>query len=411
MEDALLHAEKKMIAYTDRVVPLAQLGAMSKKRPKPKSSDDTAETATAEDDSQPQLTTIFSYHNAVGISRKIDPDTPTVLQYQRVEADHVLAYDRRTGDFEIPGTGIVYLYDRSDNSRAPGIDLEGGNSTKPTETPRTVTPAAGRQPSRSSRAANDSHAPTAGRQASRSSRAANDSATNDHDTDSRGQPKTSGESKADKFPPLVLTQIYFIKGMRGRFQSEQQSDTVATNWYEFFGDVQLARAKVPDARSILNFDKLPGDGLFLTCQTLRVITEPPPDGSPPSTPARDYVKAWEKAKVRSSDKALGSDIITYDSSKDLIYAYGEEGRLVSYAQQHAAGQPATQGTAKAVELNPKTGAVIFIDNDSIQLIDKNTGARPVAAQPVDPDAKKEKPPRKPFRLPTGNVERRGFTGQ
>ena len=36
MEDASLHAEKKMIAYTDRVVPLAQLGAMSKRRSKPK---------------------------------------------------------------------------------------------------------------------------------------------------------------------------------------------------------------------------------------------------------------------------------------------------------------------------------------------------------------------------------------
>ena len=36
MEDALLHAEEQMIAYTDRVVPLAQLGAMSKGRSKPK---------------------------------------------------------------------------------------------------------------------------------------------------------------------------------------------------------------------------------------------------------------------------------------------------------------------------------------------------------------------------------------
>jgi len=210
---------------------------------------------------------------------------------------------------------------------------------------------------------------------------------------------------------LVLTQIHFKKGMRGRFRGEQEDDKVATNWYEFFGDIELARAKVPDDKSRLNVDKLPSDGLFLTCQTLRVITEPPPVGSPPSTPARDQVKAWENAKVWSSDKSLESDVITYDSAKDLILAFGEEGRGVLYAQQHAPGQPATQGTAKAVQLNPKTGAMHFIENDSIQMIDKNTGARPLAAKPVDPDAKKEKQPRKPFRLPVGNVERRGFTGQ
>ena len=92
----------------------------------------------------------------------------------------------------------------------------------------------------------------------------------------------------------------------------------------------------------------------------------------------------------------------------MIYAFGEEGRGVIYAQQHAPGQPSTLGSAKAVRTNPKTGAMHFIDNASVQLIDKNTGSRPVAAIPVDPDAKAKKPPRKPFRLPTGNVERRGY---
>ena len=371
-----------------------------------------ADAEDAETDTQPQLTLIYSYHNAEGQTRKIDPDTPTVLQYQRIDADDVLAYDRRTGDFEIHGTGIVYLVDRSDNSsRAPGMDLDGGNSAKPTDSPRNVTRASDRQPSRSSRVATASPTSTAGRQPSRSSPAGSGSATSDTGAASPGKPTSSSDSKADGFPPLVLTQIYFIKGMRGRFLTEQTNGTVAPNWYEFFGDVQLARAKVPEAKSFLNFDKLPSDGLFLTCQTLRVITEPPPAGSPPSTPARDLVKAWERANVWSSDKAIQSDVITYDSNQDLIYAFAEEGRLVSYAQQHAAGQPATQGTAKAVQLNPKTGDIHFIENDSIQMIDKTTGARPVQATPVDPDAKKDKQPRKPFRLPQGNVERRGFTGQ
>ena len=79
--------------------------------------------------------------------------------------------------------------------------------------------------------------------------------------------------------------------------------------------------------------------------------------------------------------------------------------------QHAAGQPPTTGSAKAIRFNPKTGAAHFIDNSSIQLIDKNTGVRPIAATPTDPDFKKTKPPKKGFRIPSNNVERRGFTGQ
>ncbi|MFI5455416.1 MAG: hypothetical protein ACHRXM_08180 [Isosphaerales bacterium] len=395
MEDALLHAEQKMIAWTDRVVPLAQLGAMSKSRskPKPGGASDPAD-AEGEADTQPQLTLIHCFHRAVGINRKIDPDTPTLLQKQRVEADDILAYDRRTGLFDIPRKGIVYLYDRSDNSsRAPGMNLDSENgSPNPTATERPVTP-------------------TARRVENQSSRTAGASAASTRSTAPPAQPNEPTGSKAGEFPPLVLTQIKFIKGMRGRFGNGLENNTVSNNWYEFFGDIQLARAKVPDAQTILNFDKLPGDGLFLTSQTLRVITEPPPAGSPPSTPARDFLKAWEKAYVWSSDKSLQADVITYDSEKDLIYAFGEEGRGVSYGQQHATGQPSSLGTAKAMRLNPKTGAMHLIDNASVQLIDKNTGVRPVAANPVDPDAKVKKPPRRPFRLPAGNVERRGFTGQ
>ena len=68
--------------------------------------------------------------------------------------------------------------------------------------------------------------------------------------------------------------------------------------------------------------------MFLTGQTLRVIQEPPPVGSPESAPARQYLKTWEKAQAISHDKVLSADVITYDSYKDLVYAYGEEGHSV-----------------------------------------------------------------------------------
>ncbi len=393
LEDALLRGEEGIIAYTDRPVPFAQLGALSKPKPKDAEQADDEGGGDKAADEGPQLAIIECYRNAIGISRKVDPDRPEVLQKQRIEASELLVYNRRTGNFHVPGKGKVYLYDRSDNSRAQGMNLDDGNSpsAKPVGTARTVTPAS----SRSSTTTTRSTTPPSGK--SRSS--------------IQPQPADApADAKAGELPPLVLTQIHFEKGMRGRFGSTSERAPTEVQWYEFFGNIQLARAKAASPQSMFDFDKLPADCMFLTSQILRVRTEPPPVGSPPSTPARDYVKAWEKAYVQSSDKSLQADVITYDSEKDLVYAYGEGGRGVIYAQQLSTGQPDTQGLAKAVSLNPKTGVARFAENSTIQFVDQNSGSRPQIAPIVDPDFKKKKPPKKGFRIPSSSVERRGFTG-
>lgn len=64
-----------------------------------------------------------------------------------------------------------------------------------------------------------------------------------------------------------------------------------------------------------------------------------------------------------------------------------------------------------MRFNPKTRTVRFIENSTVQLIDKNSGARPGAGTLEDPDFKKKKPPKKGFRIMSNNIERRGFTGQ
>ena len=382
-----------MIAYTDRLVPFAQLGAMNK--PKSQDADSTGDVTGGKGaDEGPQLAIIECYRNAIGISRKVDPDRPEVLQQQRIEAKELLVYDRRTGNFHIPGKGKVYLYDRSDNSGAQGTNPDGGVAPppQPVATARTVTPVSKRSSSGTARSA-----------APPSTKGGNLA---------RAQPANKPEDpKAAELPSLVLTQIHFGKGMRGRFGSTRERDQTEPQWYHFFGDVELARAKVSSQKLMFNFDKLPDDRLKLTSQTLSVRTEPPPPGAPRSAPARDYVKAWENAYVDSSDKSLQADVITYDSEKDLVYAFGEGRRGVTYADQIASGQPYTQGLAKAVRFNPKTGAARFVENASVQLIDKNSGARPGAGTLVDPDFKKKKPPKKGFRIQSNNVERRGFTGQ
>ena len=101
MEDAKLHCTEKMIAFTDREVPLTQLGKKNQKQSRSQS-DGAAEPEDSEAEPQAELTLIFCYRNAVGISRKVDPELPLPIQQQRIEADELLAYDRRTGDFYDP---------------------------------------------------------------------------------------------------------------------------------------------------------------------------------------------------------------------------------------------------------------------------------------------------------------------
>ena len=60
------------------------------------------------------------------------------------------------------------------------------------------------------------------------------------------------------------------------------------------------------------------------------------------------MKAWENAYAWSNDRVLQGDVITYDSYKDLIYAYGENGRKVIFAEQYALGQPTSPGASATI---------------------------------------------------------------
>ena len=210
---------------------------------------------------------------------------------------------------------------------------------------------------------------------------------------------------------MVLTQIHFNDGMRGRLGNGKENDKAESRWSEFHGDVETCRAKVANTYARLNFDHPPEDSVYLTGQILRVIQEPRPVGSPESTAARQYLKVWENAQAHNQTKTISADVITYDSFKDLVYAYGEDGHSVLFAEQHAVGQQMSNGSAEAVQLNPKTGGIRLINSNTVGMIDKNTGYRPTATGPDDPYAKKKKALKRPFKLPTANLERRGWTGQ
>ena len=94
--------------------------------------------------------------------------------------------------------------------------------------------------------------------------------------------------------PLVLTQIKFTKEMKGRFGTGRDTDKTAVRWADFFGDIESARAVVSDERKIFDYDRLPADAYFLTSQTMRVVTEPPPPGSRRERPGAELPQGLGK---------------------------------------------------------------------------------------------------------------------
>jgi len=364
MEDGLLACRDVMTTYTDQPIPLADLGKMSQSGAGSRGQKKQASGQKTEEEEKPKpdLTLIDLVGRAQAISRKVDPDRPVLLSRQHVKGDHLI-YDRRTGNFQVPGPGIVYLHDRGDNaSMQPGQ-----NSASPIASSRPIRPASGKVGDR--------------------------------------------PGSKSKIPDLILTQIKFSKEMKGRLGTGKAGDEAETRWADFFGDIEAARAVVPNVETKINYDHPPAGTNFLTSQTMRVVTEPPPPGSAKDAPARNFLKAWENAYARNEDSMIQADIITYDSLNDLIYANALEGRQVQVVQQTGNGQPGSPMRAEAVRVNPKTGAADVVGPQVIQTLDKRTGSRPTPVAPPDPNAKPPQIPKNPYKPPLNNVERKGFTGR
>jgi len=383
MEDGGLAAGSTITTYTDRPIPLAEFGKLTRKPKAAPVAANNEDLPPAEDEEpKPDLALIECRGRAAAKLRKVDPDRPVLLSMQIIQADSI-TYDRRSGGFIAPGPGVVYLYDRNNN--------DPNKPSKPGTLPDR-TAASGRTVQPTAYQAGDDDRLAAGR---------------------RGvDPKAA-------IPPLVLTQIKFNNEMRGRFGTGKQDDVTQQRWAEFFGGVETARSEVPGPETTFNYDRLPADAYFMTSDTLRVITEPPPPGADRNAQPRNFLKAWDDATVTARDTTLQADVITYDSLNDLVYAYGLEGRTIQYAQQTGLGQPASPGNAKAVRMNPKTGEVDVADPSNIQLIDHRTGSRPKEIFRSEPElgaivgkiAKPKAPRPRPTRPVVNPIEKKGFSGR
>jgi hypothetical protein len=427
MTDAALHCEQKMIVFTDREVPLKQLASATGGKTRQRAGGDGAdlpdgdENAEREgaDRSRVDIAMIYCFGKPTAISRKVDPDFPLVLEQERIDAwiknkpaqVERLDYNRRTGEFFVPGPGMVFLYDRpeekdsrGDNDEDQGAAAGNGGAARGgprSANGRTITPTSTRSPNRGD----------------------GGPATTVRDATVRRQPAAPGTPAVRRTSqPLVLMQVKFSNGMKGRVGSGRAKDTDEERWSEFYGNIEFLRSKVKDSalrilpggpQEVLSPDqRLSDDGFYLTSQMLRIIQEPPPVGSPDKTPARNWAKAWDKVHINKGESiSIESDVATYDSATDLVWAYGEDEHGVTMVQQLGPGQQASVNHGKAVQYNLKTRTGRNIGADVINLIDKRTGARPSNQGIPDPTAQPKKKGKMPYKVPNTNLERRGFTGQ
>ncbi|MDG3007395.1 hypothetical protein [Paludisphaera mucosa] len=385
MEDALLHGEESLTAYTDKPIPLVDAGKFSTPA-KPK--DPNAEAGAEEPEPRADLSMLEVRGTkeiaALAVSRKVHPDRPVLLSQQRLEAG-MLIYDRRTGTFKAPGPGEVFLYDRNaDPTKAQNPDADAAVAAGPVVRPTAFDPGQD-EPG-----------------GSKPKLAANPDA-----------PRRAGAAGAKPaLAPLVLTQIKFVREMRGRFGSGKQDDVDEQRWAEFFGAVETARGTVANEAVRFDFDRLPPEAYFMTSEMLRVINEPPPPGAAKTANGRNFLKAWDNAYVKARDTALQADVITYDSLNDLVFANGLNGQPVQIVRQNAPGQTMSPGRAQAVRFNPKSGAADLVGPEVWALVDNETGVRPGIVKPYDPNPKAgPKPKKPPVRMQTNPAERKGFTGR
>ena len=199
--------------------------------------------------------------------------------------------------------------------------------------------------------------------------------------------------------------------MRGRFGTSRVQAETETRHAEFVGDVQAANATVSQPNNDIDFDGRHGpDYLFLSSDVLHVYSEPQPKG-----PAKQLLNARGNANAQTADRIIQADRITFDSSTDLAYAYGDGDKEVVMVEQGSPNQKPSTLRGKAGRYNRRTKEGKIEDPQAIQFFDRKTGERPRSffpdlggtPKPGDPI----KPKRLPFQMsPRNSTERKGFTG-
>ncbi len=381
-DDGSLDCAEIMRVYLDRVVKLVRPPA------------DTKAPGAGTAETQADVAWIECIKDVIVVNAKLDPETGDIIEKQRIVVPSLI-YEKATGKFAGQGPGEVFLYQLAGQS---GSLVPGGNSNsnpKPNASSgRVIRPTAGPQ-----RALDATPAPVVSRNTDPNAALLD-----------RGRTQIKRQIRAIKPPPpqLELTQIYFTNRMYGRFGTGQAGDTSESRFADFFGDVDVLRAKVPDTNTTIDPDNRPIDTQAITSQILRVRSEPTRD---PKTPQRYLMRAWEDAYATSEGKTIQADTITYDSLDGKFWAYGEDEKEVVIAEQTVFGQPGSTTRGRAAMYNSRDGQAQLVEPSSIAWINRATGERPTVVKPKKDDSKIKRPPRAKFRTLRGNFERNSFTGR
>jgi hypothetical protein len=342
---------------------------------------------------KPRIATVRCLKNVDLVHRQAGPDGKALEQKGRVAGQDV-SYSLATGRFVVEGAGVVWLY-------KPKGQGDAGGARGPLATP----------------------AP-AGLQRTALTVALGEPGDGD-------KALFGGGAKARQGAPLELTRVAFnkrVQGRVGRGDRERDADGApkapggddAPFLAEFLGGVQVLNAPIADENADLDPDDPPGGFLMLTSEALKVVREVPPgprptaaDGAPAEDPAEQlFIDATGDPQALAPPRSIRGDRITYDSVKELVYVYGDEGG-VSIINQDGAGQPFSASRGRAVMYNRKSGRIEFIDPKNVLLIDPRSGIRerpqpPGAARPPAPPTI----PRNPVRaVPRNDKERRSFNGR
>jgi hypothetical protein len=282
------------------------------------------------------------------INEKKFPGTTILKEKQRIQGVWVV-YDKRTGEFEAPGPGTTWLYQR-----------DGKAADQPTP--------------------------------------------------------ASLKTGKPVIPGMKLTKVKYIEGMQGRFGVARDQVDDQRREALFLGSAQAANASVLTGDGDINFDdkKKAKDWVFLTSDEIHVFTEPMASVGSQQATTKQLLFARLNSTARTVDSTIQADRITYDSSTELMYAYGEDDKEVSLTKQESDGQTPTTTRGKTLRYNKATRASDFQDPQFIQFVDLKSGFRP---KPYYPDLggtpdpfQPPKPPRLPFqRTQRSSTERKTFT--
>ncbi len=401
----------------DQPVSFAKAGILSgqpgaPKRAKPIGPDDRADASKAGEALKPaepplpnpDILQVRCRGNADLQALTYYPDRSALENKRRITGDFVI-YDKPSGHFWVEGKGIVRLYDRDKGDPlTKGVFANGAGAKPP----------AGRAPQRGANgpARNSAPSPARSNQPGRTRRTSAQLGAEGGGANNLAAAVRGGAERGAQTPqlaPLILTRIQFQQGMEGRFSStERKANDNGPRQADFFGQVEMLRAKVEDEVKDLDPDRAPSDLVRLTSDVLQVLGVPDTRPRPAGEKAEDvtYAIAVGNAIANTNDKVIRAAKITHSSATDIVYCYPSPGGEVLMFQRYGNQEPA-RSSGKILKYNTRTREAEWTDSSNgVYFMEK--GGR--LGDP-GPNIKKPKPPKSRLRrLTPSDKERESFGG-